>query len=69
MPRNCGRGRGYRWIARTTGLPGWQRFGYSETDQDAILQQEKADLENQVRFLENRLTQIKDQLNKRESKE
>lgn len=65
----CGHGRGYRWVARTTGLPGWQRYGYVDVDQDVMLQQEKADLENQVRFLENRLNQVKDQLKKRESKE
>lgn len=60
-----GRGRGYRWIAQATGVPGWIRYGYPTTEQaDPI--QGKAFLENHARYLEGQLEQVKNQLKKLE---
>jgi len=54
-----GRGRGWRWWYRSTGLPGWARFGYAGDVRFSFsAEEELAFLKNQARLLEQELKTI-----------
>lgn len=56
-----GRGRGFRTMARVSGMPGWARFGFSGTAAEDK-SDEKALLNAEADFLEERLSQVQKQL-------
>jgi hypothetical protein len=63
----CGfrRGRGFRRMFYSTGLPGWARYGYpAYAGADEEAPDEKEFLCNQAEFLEKQLQQIKKRLSR-----
>ena len=58
-----GRGRGWRYWARATGLPGWMRFGWwggspSPIDESAMLKAQAEQLQAQLDTVQQRLTEL-----------